>query len=319
MHSRKFVVSNTGTVNTLKKYSISDREILNKRIKTNPRYSGVRPRTNTGFNTQRRQELELEIRKYYKVRNDEVYRRISLADLLQLMLAHAEDVEAAECDNQNIEKEQETAEVPLKYRDEVENVLHKMTELEMEGRPKPPECPYVIIDIRPSQDYQESHLVTSVNHPASRMSRAVGWECPELLMYKNHSEFIIVVYDDAEDVAPEVAATLQHRGYSNIFMLSGGLRIAKDKFGFPLVTDDTSRILTQDAAKEIAQQVSVTVIPPLSMADASDWWEAASRIPNYVAPTDPAMTTTPSTINTGRQTARSQLKSRDGQTVRPWR
>lgn len=67
MHSRKFVVSNTGTVNTLKKYSISDREILNKRIKTNPRYSGVRPRTNTGFNTQRRQELELEIRKYYKV------------------------------------------------------------------------------------------------------------------------------------------------------------------------------------------------------------------------------------------------------------
>lgn len=66
-----------------------------------------------------------------QVRNDEVYRRISLADLLQLMLAHAEDVEAAECDNQNIEKEQETAEVPLKYRDEVENVLHKMTELEV--------------------------------------------------------------------------------------------------------------------------------------------------------------------------------------------
>lgn len=67
MHSQKLMVRGPKTANTLKKFSISDREILDKRVKTNPRYAGVRPRTDTGFNTQRRQELEHEIRKYYKV------------------------------------------------------------------------------------------------------------------------------------------------------------------------------------------------------------------------------------------------------------
>ncbi|KAK7067179.1 Centrosomal protein of 41 kDa [Halocaridina rubra] len=319
MHSKKFIVSGTASVNALKKYSVSDRGILDKRIKVNPRYAGVRSRTNTGFNTHRRQELEHEIRKYYKVRNDEVFRRIPLADLLQLMVAHAEDSRFVESYQYATEAESNGTEVPIKYRDEVETVVHKMTQFQIENKPKPPDCPYVIIDVRPCHEYQEAHLATAVCHPYSKMSRAVGWESQDMLMYKNHPEFIIVIYDDCEDIAPEVAATLQHRGYENVFLLSGGLRLAKDKFGSPLVTNDCSTTLKQEVVDAIARQLSHTVLPPLSMADASDWWAATSKLPNSAQPSDNEVLPNPSTASTGRQTSRSQLKSRDGQPVPPWR
>lgn len=52
---------------SLSKYSISDRDFLNKRLKTSTRYSKVKSKTNSGFNATRKQELEKEIKKYYKV------------------------------------------------------------------------------------------------------------------------------------------------------------------------------------------------------------------------------------------------------------
>lgn len=60
-----------------------------------------------------------------------MFRRISLADLLQLMVAHAEDVEAASQIPYESEGDSNEAEVPIKYRDEVENVVHKMDQLEV--------------------------------------------------------------------------------------------------------------------------------------------------------------------------------------------
>ncbi|XP_066985032.1 centrosomal protein of 41 kDa-like [Macrobrachium rosenbergii] len=321
MHSKKFTVSGVAAVNTLKKYSISDREILDKRVKTNPRYADIRPRTNTGFNTHRRQELEHEIRKYYKVRNDEVFRRISLADLLQLMVAHAEDTEAAVSYQYetNPASDVNGSEIPIKYRDEVELVVHKMTQLEMETKVRSPDCPYVIIDVRPYNEYEKDHLATAVCHPFSRMSRAVGWECPAMLIYKNHPEFIIVIYDEGEDVGPEVVATLQHRGYENVFLLSGGLRLARDKFGPPLVTNEISTIVKQEVIEAITLQLSHIVLPPLSMAEASDWWEATTKLPNASDSANNELSNRTSMASTGRHTSRSQLKTKDGQSVPPWR
>ena len=55
------------TKKSLPKFSIGDRGILNKRILTNPKFSAVASRTNTGFNTRRKEELQKEINKYYKV------------------------------------------------------------------------------------------------------------------------------------------------------------------------------------------------------------------------------------------------------------
>lgn len=52
---------------SLKKYTISDRNILDKKTHPSLKYSNVKPKTNTGFNSEKRIEIEKEILKYYKV------------------------------------------------------------------------------------------------------------------------------------------------------------------------------------------------------------------------------------------------------------
>ena len=58
------------------------------------------------------------------------------------------------------------------------------------------------------------------------------------------------MYDDNETAAPQVATTLMERGYNNVFVLSGGLRVAKQCFPHSLIvsreevmTAEISRIL----------------------------------------------------------------------------
>ena len=56
------------------------------------------------------------------------------------------------------------------------------------------------------------------------------------IFYQNNKTKIIVVYDYDEAIAAKFATTMMERGYDNIFMLSGGLRVAYIKFPERLVT-----------------------------------------------------------------------------------
>jgi len=55
------------TKKSLPKYSIGDRAILQKKIRVNPKFQSIAPKTNTGFNSRKKEELQKEISKYYKV------------------------------------------------------------------------------------------------------------------------------------------------------------------------------------------------------------------------------------------------------------
>ena len=48
--------------------------------------------------------------------------------------------------------------------------------------------------------------------------------------FRNVAGKMIVVYDYDESVASRSATTLAQRGYDNVLMLSGGLRVAEMKF-----------------------------------------------------------------------------------------
>ena len=48
--------------------------------------------------------------------------------------------------------------------------------------------------------------------------------------FRNAAGKMIVVYDYDESVASRSATTLAQRGYDNVLMLSGGLRVAEMKF-----------------------------------------------------------------------------------------
>ena len=47
--------------------------------------------------------------------------------------------------------------------------------------------------------------------------------------FKNVDGKIIVIVDSDESIAPTFATTMIQRGYDNVFVLSGGLRVAKIK------------------------------------------------------------------------------------------
>lgn len=74
------------------------------------------------------------------------------------------------------------------------------------------------------------------------------------LLQKNHERHVIVVYDDDELVAPQVASTLMQRGYDNIFMLSGGIKVAKHCFPHSLVVPPSVQ-MSADIGKILVSQL----------------------------------------------------------------
>ncbi|XP_047738839.1 centrosomal protein of 41 kDa isoform X2 [Hyalella azteca] len=296
------------TKKSLPKYSIGDRAILDKKVHSNPKFSQVPSRTDTGYNLRKKQQLQEEIQKYYKVTKDEVFSRISLLQLLRLMLA-----QPAPAAPEHIQQTDTVAEQP----DMVQTA---------ETTTAAPA--YLLVDVREATAYSTSHLITAINHPSCRLGRSINWECRELLQYRNHPDHIIIVYDYAEDLAPEYAATLVHRGYVNVFLLSGGLRLAQDKFSYPLVVTkaeararaaemptshmdtsmvegETSRMnliasgkdmnkddevegtssiclfnlrnerLPEDVITNLAAQLATVYVPPLTLGEGSSSWGSA--------------------------------------------
>jgi len=57
-----------------------------------------------------------------------------------------------------------------------------------------------------------------------------------MLAYKNQPGKIVILYDEDERMAPKAATTLVERGYDNLFLLSGGLKVASKLFPLGLIT-----------------------------------------------------------------------------------
>jgi rhodanese-related sulfurtransferase len=109
---------------------------------------------------------------------------------------------------------------------------------------------YLLLDVREEQDYLvRGHLVTAVSYPISKLN-LVNFETSAMLAFKNRPGKIIVLCDLDESLACRGATTLVQRGYENVLMLSGGLKVAELKFpvaaGGGLVTRAQDAQLLED-------------------------------------------------------------------------
>ncbi|KAG7259943.1 hypothetical protein CRUP_022812 [Coryphaenoides rupestris] len=77
-----------------------------------------------------------------------------------------------------------------------------------------PDCPYLLLDVRDRDQYDQCHIVMRVQSPHCL---AVQDHEP-----KNADGKIIIVYDEDERIASQAAAVMCQRGFENLFMLSGG-------------------------------------------------------------------------------------------------
>ncbi|KAM3870142.1 centrosomal protein of 41 kDa [Diretmus argenteus] len=93
-----------------------------------------------------------------------------------------------------------------------------------------PDCPYLLLDVRDRDKYDQCHIISAYSFPIAMLSRTMNPYTKEVLDYKNTVGKIIIVYDEDECVASQVATTMCERGFENLFILSGGLKVVTQIF-----------------------------------------------------------------------------------------
>ncbi|MCI4380346.1 hypothetical protein PGIGA_G00239160 [Pangasianodon gigas] len=93
-----------------------------------------------------------------------------------------------------------------------------------------PDCPYLLLDVRDRDLYDQCHIISAHNYPIATLSRTMNPYTKEVLNYRNVQGKIIILYDEDERIASQAATTMCERGFENLFMLSGGLKVIAQKF-----------------------------------------------------------------------------------------
>ena len=90
------------------------------------------------------------------------------------------------------------------------------------------EQPYLVLDVRAEADFAACHLVQARNFPQRLLMQDKS--TAELHQFKNKEGKLIILYDADERLAAAAAHQLTHRGFENVFVLSGGLNVFVDRF-----------------------------------------------------------------------------------------
>ncbi|UJR22038.1 hypothetical protein I4U23_025106 [Adineta vaga] len=244
---------------------------LEKRIPRNPKYENVQSTLDTGDSLTKFLKRNEELRTSSKQQAGEIFKRMKISTLVQLIIQVAEinsfetpkpidfdpiasDRTLTDLDRPQTQDSQMSTETT---RSTLQSVIRGVGEMDVNRNhqsrtsttpitPKTPmseqmnleydERPYLIVDLRDKDEFRTNHIVSAHHYPAAMLSRCSNNESRELLLYKNHKGKIIVLYDEDERIAPQAATVMMERGYNNIFLLSGGLKYAVQKFPRGLLT-----------------------------------------------------------------------------------
>ncbi|NWZ90419.1 CEP41 protein, partial [Nesospiza acunhae] len=120
---------------------------------------------------------------------------------------------------------------------DVEKDSPKKEDKDSQARERPyPDCPFLLLDVRDRDAYEQCHIVGAYSYPIATLSRTMNPYTNNILEYKNAHGKIIIVYDNDERLASQAATTMCERGFENLFMLSGGLKVLAQKIPEGLIT-----------------------------------------------------------------------------------
>ncbi|KAL0968647.1 hypothetical protein UPYG_G00269620 [Umbra pygmaea] len=266
------------------KRSIGNTEYMKKRIPQNPKYQHVRTRLDTGCSLSKYMERLEDIKKNYRYRKDELFKRLKVTTFAQLVIqiATVSDLNESERDQETprlddnasvfseadmeppseqsnespratpllvqlVNNNNDAGDTGYSPRSTLQSVISGVGELDMDknGRqmvtltpvssPRLPDCPYtdcpyLLLDVRDREQYDQCHIISAYSFPIATLSRTMNPYTKEVLDYKNMPGRIIIVYDEDERIAAQAATTMCERGFDNLFMLSGGLKVIAQKF-----------------------------------------------------------------------------------------
>lgn len=288
--------------------SVGDPEYLTRRIPQNPRYQHIKTRLDTGSSLTKYIEKLEEIKRNYRYRKDELFKRLKVTTFAQLVVQVASlSDETLEVTNEEIHKLEggnspaSDADAELtagtngkgspngtppspvlfinntgageSYRSTLQSLISGVGELDIEkdthkkadtqAKDTPyPDCPFLLLDVRDRDAYDQCHIVGAYSYPIAMLSRAMNPYTNSILEYKNAHGKIIILYDDDERLASQAATTMCERGFENLFMLSGGLKVLAQKVPEGLITGSLPISCQVAAPTGSARKKPVPKVPP---------------------------------------------------------
>lgn len=245
--------------------SSKKKDIFSKKVPINPKYQNIQTRIDTGASASNYLKRIEEIRKHYRYKKDEVFKRMKVTIFAELVSQVAQvwnmevdrmDLETPRTDFEDDvlvgeESNSENIEGSVSERHLLQDVVSGVGEIEIQSSsgnnspsvivenflestneitmPELTSLPYILLDVRDKQAYEECHIIGSLNYPSAELYRE-NYASKEMLLFKNKPGKIIIVYDADEKIATHVATVLVQRGIDNVIMLSGGLKILNRKF-----------------------------------------------------------------------------------------
>ncbi|NXO65862.1 CEP41 protein, partial [Phainopepla nitens] len=238
----------------------------------------------------------------YRYKKDELFKRLKVTTLAQLVLQVASlSNETLEVTNEELHKLQDadaagdeargtngkgspegTASPVLfldssgageSYRSTLQSVISGVGELDVEkdspkkedsqAKERPyPDCPFLLLDVRDRDAYEQCHIVGAYSYPIATLSRTMNPYTNNILEYKNAHGKIIIVYDNDERLASQAATTMCERGFENLFMLSGGLKVLAQKIPEGLITGTLPVSCQVPAPTGAARRRAAPKVPP---------------------------------------------------------
>eukprot|EP00794_Sanderia_malayensis_P005924 gene5924-6610_t len=250
------------------------KDILNKKIPENPRYKHIGATVDTGSSVTKYLGKIEDLRKNYRLRKDEIFKRMKASTFAQLVLQVAEvvnlelererlstagtlidetgngyshDVPPLPLDKEDVDKTP-----PNSSRSTLQEVISGVGEMQMKESntnetprqnadlvefevPETSSLPYLLLDVRDKDAFDQCHIIGAQNYPSAMLSRSVNYFTKDILDYldnkqKNKAGKIIVLYDEDERIAPGCATIFVQRDVENVLMLSGGMKVISKKF-----------------------------------------------------------------------------------------
>jgi len=250
---------------------IGDSKLLQKKIPHSARYNGVEARVDTGHSVTRYMKKIEEMNMNSQSRKNELFKRMKITTLAQLVLQVANismgddddfptprtddamaiggsDSESTRKTSVSSSNDDNVSVASSRYS--LQSVIRGMGEVDVadDNKPKPKEetkpfiereyqdCPYLLLDVRSVEEYDACHIIGAKNFPIAMLSRTMNCFSKDILQYRNSPGKILVLYDEDERMAVSAGTTMAQRGFDNIFVLSGGLKVLSTKLPEGMVT-----------------------------------------------------------------------------------
>ena len=213
-------------------YKAGQTYFMDKKIKPNPKYSGVQGTLNTGLTVDK---VQVVTNNQVKKRRDEIFNRIgkiSLAKLLQIE-KYSESIYALDY-NQHIDERslKETEFHPDDTKSVFTGIGSNMTggtrqtimtvkTVTNEVVDINDETDYVILDLREPDEYREYHIKDSISFPVPLVNR--NQFNKTIIEYKNKANHLIIVYHNDEKHGIPAINVMAERGFENAYLLSAGI------------------------------------------------------------------------------------------------